>query len=325
MSKCCVPHQKTFIMKLISFGLVLPVLVATLIFSSFSIAAQDSADKDMQAVLDAQASLKPKPIEIFSPAEVRKHPTSADAVNVVPKKQGKNTAHETLVPRVVSVDRSIAGAAGKIRASACTHSGSGSFPVIFYHYGGDWVIGEKQVCDGGACGLAKQASTVIVSADYRSTQEHKLTAAWNDTPPANKWTLANAASINGDPKKLALKEESAGGNLTVATANASVSLTSSTTESHEKNANAKPLNQLTINCVDAKLVNSPSDLKDQRIQFTDAKLQGLPLVPIIISSIDPLLSDGVRSEDPLKKSRLQVEPKMYQVVTYNFFGMATVV
>ena len=328
-------------MKLTPIVSVFPFLAAALMASSFSVAAKDGADRDMQAVLDAHASLKPKPIETLSPADARKQPTPADAVNVVLKKQGKSTEPETLVPGIKSADRSIAGAAGQIPARVYTPDGSGPFPVIVYYHGGGWVIGDKQVYDGGARGLAKQASAVVVSVDYRLASEHKFPAAWDDALAAYKWTLANAASINGDPKKLALAGESAGGNLAVATAIAvrdaglqapvhvlavyPVTQTSTTTESYEKNANAKPLNRPMIKWFVEKLINSPGDLKDPRLQLTDAKLQGLPPFTIINASIDPLLSDGVMLEDALKKAGVPVERKLYQGVTHEFFGMAAVV
>ena len=328
-------------MKLISFVLVLPVFVTALIASSLSIAAQDGAVKDMQAMLDAPASLKPKPIETFIPAEARKQPTPADAVNVVPKKQGKSTDPETLIPSVKSVVRSIVSAAWQIPARVITPSESGPFPVTVLYHGGGWVIGDKQVYDGGARGLAKQAGAVVVSVDYRLAQEHKFPAAWEDALAAYEWTLANAPSINGDPKKLALAGESVGGNPAVATAIAvrdeglqaprhvlamyPVSQTSTTTESYEKHANAKPLNRPMIKWFFDKLVNSPSELKDPRLQLAVAKLYGLPPVTIINASIDPLQSDGAMLEDALKKAGVQVERKTHQGVTHEFFGMAAVV
>ena len=328
-------------MRSASFASVFPVLLTALVASSFSTAAEIGADKDMQAVLDAHASLKPKPIETLSPVEARKQPTLADAVNVLLKKQGKSAEPETLVPGVKSVDRSVAGAAGQIPARIYTPTGSGPFPVIVYYHGGGWVIGDKQVYDGGARGLAKQAGAVVVSVDYGLAPEHKFPAAWDDALATYKWTLANAASINGDPKKMALAGESAGGNLAVATAIAvrdaglqapvhvlavyPVAQTSTTTESYEKKANAKPLNRPMIKWFVDKLINSPSDLKDTRLQLTDAKLQGLPPFTIINASIDPLLSDGAMLEDSLKKAGVTVERKIYQGVTHEFFGMAAVV
>ena len=303
--------------------------------------AQAGAEKDMQAVLDALAGLKPKPIESLTPAEARKQPTPADAVNVVLKKEGKSTDPEKLVPGVKSVDRMITGAAGQIPARVYTPDGAGPFPVIVYFHGGGWVIGNKQVYDGGARGLAKQANAVVVSVDYRLSPEARFPAAWDDSLAAYKWTLANAATLKGDPKKLALAGESAGGNLAVATAIAvrdaglqaplhvlavyPVAQTSLTTESYTQYAMAKPLNKAMIEWFVDKLTTSPANLKDTRLQLVDAKLQGLPPVTLIGAQIDPLQSDGVMLEKALKEAGVAVERKNYDGVTHEFFGMAAVV
>jgi acetyl esterase len=122
------------------------------------------------------------------------------------------------VPGVTSVDRAIRGAAGDIPARIYTPEGAGPFPVIVYYHGGGWVIADKNVYDGGARGLAKAANAVVVSVDYRLAPEAKFPAQHDDALAAYRWALANAASIKGDPKRVALAGESAGGNLAVATA-----------------------------------------------------------------------------------------------------------
>ena len=304
-------------------------------------AASVRADADMQAVLDAHAALNPKPIEKLTPADARKQPTPADAVNAVLKKQGKSTDPATLVPGIKSADRMIAGAAGQIPARVYTPAGAGPFPVIVYFHGGGWVIGDKQVYDGGARGLAKQANAVVVSVDYRLSPESKFPAAWDDSLAAYKWALANAAAINGNPKKFAIAGESAGGNLALTTAIAArdagvqaplhvlaaypVAQTSLTTESYQQHAMAKPLNKAMIEWFVGHLTTSPEDLKDPRLNVVAAKLQGLPPVTIINAQIDPLLSDGVQMEAALKAAGVPVERKLYEGVTHEFFGMAAVV
>ena len=176
------------------------------------------ADADMQAVLDELAQLGGKPIETLTPAEARKQPTPSDAVMSLLKKQGKDTSPSALVPGVTSVDREIPGAAGNLPARVYTPDGAGPFPVVVYFHGGGWVIGDKQVYDGGARAISKHAQAVVVSVDYRLAPEAKFPAAWDDALAAYKWVAGNAASINGDPKRLALAGESAGGNLAIATA-----------------------------------------------------------------------------------------------------------
>ncbi|MHC5720425.1 MAG: alpha/beta hydrolase, partial [Nostoc sp.] len=125
---------------------------------------------------------------------------------------------EDLVPGVTSRDTTVQGAAGMLPARIYTPAGAGPFPVVVYFHGGGWVIADKQVYDGGARGIAKQANAIVVSVDYRRAPEAKFPAAWDDALAAYKWTLANAGSIQGDPKRVALSGESSGGNLSLATA-----------------------------------------------------------------------------------------------------------
>ena len=321
------------------------LIACALVASAFAVKAQQTPspkpDADMQAVLDAHAGLNPKPIDKLSAPEARKQPSPADAVNVVLKKKGMSTDPTVLVPGVKSADRTIAGAVGQIPATIYTPDGPGPFPVIVYYHGGGWVIADRKTYDGGARGLSKEANAVVVSIDYRQAPEHKFPAAWDDALAAYKWTLANAASIKGDPKKLAIAGESAGGNLAVATGIAvrdaglqaplhivavyPVAQTDLETPSYKENADAKPLNRPMIKWFVDKVTNSPADLKDPRISLVDAKLQGLPPVTIINARIDPLASDGELLAAALKKAGVPVERKFYEGVTHEFFGMGAVV
>ena len=300
------------------------------------------ADADMQAVLDELAALGGKPIESLTPEEARKQPTPADAVMSLLKKKGKDTSPTALVPGVTSVDRDIPGAAGNIAARIYTPDGPGPFPVVVYFHGGGWVIADKAVYDGGPRGLAKQAQAVVVSVDYRRSPEVKFPAAWDDSLAAYKWASGNAASIKGDPMRMALAGESAGGNLAVSTAIAvrDAGLTMPThvlavypvgqtgnlnTKSYQDSETAKPLNKAMIGWFVDKLLAKPDDKMDTRLDIVNAKLAGLPPVTIINAQIDPLREDGALLETALKKAGVKVKRTVYSGVTHEFFGMAPVV
>jgi acetyl esterase len=300
-----------------------------------------SADLDMQSVLNSLAGMKPKAIEKLTPEQARLEPTVADAVKAVVAKDARNITVESLVPGVTSVDRSIPGAAGDLQARVYTPSGSGPFPVIVYYHGGGWVIADRSVYDGGARGLSKQANAVVVSVDYRLAPEHRFPAAHEDALAAYKWVANNAASLNGDPKRLALAGESAGGNLAVATAIAArdaglsaprhvlsvypVAQNTTTTASYEKYADAKPLNKPMMLWFIGYATRSPADLQDPRINLVAADLKGLPPVTIINAEIDPLRDDGAQLESALRQSGVSVERTLYSGVTHEFFGTAAVV
>jgi acetyl esterase/lipase len=299
-----------------------------------------AAEPEMQGVLDQLAALGGKPIETLTPAEARQQPTPTDAVQALLLKQGKDTTPTALVPGVTSVDRAIRGAAGDIPARIYTPEGTGPFPVVVYYHGGGWVIANKDVYDGGARGLAKQANAVVVSVDYRLAPEAKFPAQHDDALAAYRWALANAASIKGDPKRVALAGESAGGNLAVATAVAArdanlqkpaavisvypIAQPDTTTASYDTYAAAKPLNRPMMGWFAKHTTRTPADLQDPRINLVKANLANLPPVTIINAEIDPLRDDGAQLERALKAANVPVERRLYDGVAHEFFGMAAV-
>ncbi len=212
--------------------------------------------------------------------------------------------------------------------------------MILYFHGGGWVIADKEVYDAGARGLAAESNAIVVSVDYRQAPEHKFPAAWDDALAAYRWLTKNASFIGGDPARLALAGESAGGNLAVATAIAArdaglaaprhvlavypVAQTSLNTESYLENAIAKPLNRAMVQWFVEHLIRSEADLKDTRLQLIEADLAGLPPVTIINARLDPLRSDGAKLEDALRDAGVPVERRDYEGVPHEFFGAAAV-
>lgn len=298
-------------------------------------------DSDMQKVLNAQAAFDPKAIEKTTPDEARQQPTVADAVKRVLADQGKDASPTVLVPGVTSKDITVAGAAGDLPATVYTPAGTGPFPVVLYFHGGGWVIADRRVYDGGARGLARQANAIVVSVDYRLAPEHRFPAAHDDAVAAWRWLGSNAASLGGDPRRLALAGESAGGNLAVATAIAArdkglatprhvlavypVAQTTTDTASYLKYADAKPLNRPMMLWFVAHATDSAADLKDPRLDLVHADLHGLPPVTLINAEIDPLRDDGAQLEQALRAQGVPVERKLYDGVTHEFFGTAAVV
>ena len=308
---------------------------------STMVASPGMPDQQMQAVLDQLAALGGKPIVTLTPSEARKQPAPSDAVAALLIKAGKDTSATSLVPGVTSVDRTIPGAGGPLPVRIYTPSGAGPFPVVVYYHGGGWVIANKNVYDAGARTIAKNANAVVVSVDYRLAPEHKFPAQHDDALTTYRWALQNAASIKGDPTRMAIAGESAGGNLAVATAVAvrdakltmpkaivsvyPIAQTDTTTASYIENANAKPLNRTMMVWFFKQTVRTPADLQDTRLDLVKANFTGLPPVTIINAQIDPLRDDGAMLEQALKSAGVSVERRVYPGVTHEFFGMGAVV
>lgn len=303
---------------------------------------QYPADADMQAVLDAHAALGPQPIETLQAAVARKQPTPADAVRAVLRMQGKDAAPEAWLPGISAVDRSIPGPAGPMAARVYTPEGRGPFAVIVYFHGGGWVLADKAVYDGGARGLARHANAVVVSVDYRLAPEARFPAQHDDALATYRWVATHAAALKGDPKRLAIAGESAGGNLAIATAIAVrdagwtaplhvlavypiAQATDLMTPSYQDSAQAKPLNKAMMGWFAENVFSTPEDKKDPRIDLVNANLKGLPCVTLINARIDPLRSDADLLAVALRKAGVKFEHKIYDGVTHEFFGMAAVV
>jgi len=304
--------------------------------------AQDAAqppkaEPSMQKVLDAQKALNPKPIETLTPEEARLQPTPADAVKKVLTDMKKSTAPE---PGVTVKDLNIpAAGGGTIPLHVYVPEGKGPFPVMMYYHGGGFVIADTKVYDASPRALAKMAKAIIVSVDYRRAPEHKFPAAPEDAYAAYTWTLQHAKEWGGDPQRVAVGGESAGGNLATV-----VSLMARDKKaqlpvhqllvypvvdndmnrpSYQQNANAKPLNKPMMAWFFKHYGADPKS--PYALPLKNAQLKGLPPATVIGAEIDPLRDEGKAYADKLQQAGVKVDYKLYSGVTHEFFGMGAVV
>lgn len=110
-------------------------------------------------------------------------------------------------------DRTLTAPHGNIPVRVYTPEGSGPFPILVYFHGGGWVIGDLDAVHGPCTLLANRAHAVVVSVDYRLAPEHAFPAAVDDCYTATRWVSDNAPLINGDPERIAVGGDSAGGTL----------------------------------------------------------------------------------------------------------------
>src|SRR4051794_28539970 len=89
----------------------------------------------------------------------------------------------------------------------------GPQPILVWYHGGGWVIGDLDTTDGVARKLANRADAVVVSVDYRLAPEHPFPASVDDCWAVLEWVAANGAELGGDPTRIAVGGDSAGGNL----------------------------------------------------------------------------------------------------------------
>ncbi|WP_295169300.1 alpha/beta hydrolase [uncultured Brevundimonas sp.] len=300
------------------------------------------ADGPMQKVLDELASLGGKPIETLSPEEARLQPTPTDAVKSLLRKDGKDPSDDM---GVKTSDITIPGAAGAIQARIYKphdHSEDKLHPVVVYFHGGGFVIADLDVYDGGPRGVSKMADVIVVSVHYRQAPEHHFPAAHDDALAAYRWVLENAQTFRGDPQKVAVMGESAGGNLAIGVSMMArdaglpapkhqvlvypVAGVDMDNESYVENADAKPLNKPMMKWFVKHIFANEADAQDPRINIVEkANLSGLPSTTVICAEIDPLRTEGELLAEKLEQAGVDVRHKTFNGSTHEFFGMAAVV
>ena len=297
-------------------------------------------DVDMKHVLDALKALDPKPIPKLSPEEARKQPSPTDGVKTYLKEQGRSTAPE---PGVTTKDATYETAGGTQPVRIYTPDGAqGPLPVVVYYHGGGFVIADIDTYDATPRAIAKGAQAVVVSVEYRHAPEAKFPAQQEDALAAYTWALANAKTFGGDPSRVALLGESAGGNLATNVAVAArdqrvqaplrvvavypMAGTNLDTASYKANTGSKPLNRDMMAYFYDNTVRTDADRADPRLDIVGrADLKGLPPFTVVTAEIDPLRDDGKGLADKLKAAGVSVEYRDYPGVTHEFFGMGNVV
>ncbi len=301
-------------------------------------ADQQPLDADAQEVVDQIAASGP-PFYLLTPQEARKGPSVKDATLAVAKKRGLSTDPEP-VGKVENT--TIPGPGGALPVRVYTPAGTGPFPIIVYFHGGGWVLFNTDVYDASCRGLTNGAKAVVVSVDYRQGPENRFPAAHDDAYAAYRYVLANAAQFGGDPKRVAVAGESAGGNLATTVclqAKAGgvaqpvyqllvypITNYAFDTASYNENAEAIPLNKPGMQWFFRYYLNNPQEGADPRVSPLRAPdLAGLAPATVITDEVDPLRDEGEAYAQRLRDAGVAVKSMRYPGVMHEFFSMPLVI
>lgn len=296
----------------------------------------------MQAVLDQLQRLGAKPLETLTPEQARAQASPADATAAAARVMGGDGLPEA----VGDVrDRSFAGPAGPIPLRLYwpkdVEPDDAGLPVVLYIHGGGWVIADLDVYDASPRAIANAAGAIVVSTHYRQGPEDKFPAAHEDTFAAYRWVLANASNFGGDPRRVAVVGESAGGNMAANVAIRArdeglqaplhqvlvypVANNDMASPSYLENANAKPLGKAAMGWFVQHTFHDASEAADPRIALAQRRdLAGLPPTTILLAQIDPLRSEGELLGQALRQAGVPVVVQQWDGVTHEFFGMGAV-
>lgn len=238
------------------------------------------------------------------------------------------------VARVEEV--AVPGPAGTIPARVYSPEADETPPVVVYYHGGGWVLGGLESHEGTCRALANAAGAVVISVDYRLAPEHPFPAAVDDAWAALRWIADHAGDLGGDPSRLAVAGDSAGGNLAAVVAllardAGSPALrgqllvypaTDATMASNSIQANGEGFFLTKADMEWFYGHYAPERPSDWRLSPLSAEdLTGLPPALVLTAEYDPLRDEGEAYGARLAASGVPVEVVRKDGLIHGFFGM----
>ena len=238
-------------------------------------------------------------------------------------------------------DQIIEGPGVRVPLRIYTPAGEGPFPIVLFLHGGGWVIGDIEAYDTTCRELCGGSESVVISVDYRLAPEHPFPAAVDDAMAALRWTLSNAASLNGDAKKIAVAGDSAGGNLAAVTAiQAQQSLPGAIraqllvypvaahyndpSVSMRENADGYLLTRNDMVWFIDHYLGGTGQAANPLFNLRHAKLTpDMPSALVITAEFDPLRDEGEAYAAALKNAGVQVSMTRYDGAIHGFFTFST--
>jgi len=286
-------------------------------------------DAQAQAFLEQLAATGAPPLHELSVAEARQVMLALFGTQGDPEPVG------------AVAERTIPGAGGEMPARIYMPYGTGPFPVLVYLHGGGWVIGDLEAYDATCRALTNAAGCLVVAMEYRLAPEHKFPAAPEDCYAATCWVAANAAAIGGDPRRIAIGGDSAGGNLTAVVAQMArdhggpalayqllvypVTNYGYDTASYRENADGYLLTRDAMVWFWDHYLRSAADGNNPLASPLRANdLRGLPPAMVLTAEFDPLRDEGEAYAMRLQEAGVPVTLKRYAGTIHGFFSLGAV-
>lgn len=211
-------------------------------------------------------------------------------------------------------------------------------PVLIYFHGGGFVLCDLESHDSCCRKLANGVGAVVVSVDYRLAPEFPFPAAVEDAWAATEWVAHHIGDLGGDPARLVVAGDSAGGNLAAVIA----------MMARDRGAPSIAFQVLIYPVVDQRRKTSVKSrhaaegvLTAEHMQwFTEQYLgkdgdrtnvlaspilgefDGLPPAHIVTGDLDPLCEEGEEFAQRLRAAGVPVTVRRYGGGFHGFFNLA---
>jgi len=285
----------------------------------------------LRAFLDQVAAANAPPLQTL-PLDVARE----GAVTMVAAYEGPKQ------PVAAVKDTELATATGTLRARVYRPDTTGDLlPIVAYFHGGGWVIMGIETHDGICRRLANASGALVVSVEYRLAPEDRFPAALDDCDAATRWLAEHGRDLGGDPTRIAVAGDSAGGNLAAAVALRArtrgpalraqalvypVCDSACATESYRANGESYLLTADTMAWFWDCYLGPDGDPGDPFASPLHADdLAGLPPAMVITAEYDPLRDEGEAYAHRLDQSGVPVTAHRFDGVIHGFIGMEALV
>ena len=216
--------------------------------------------------------------------------------------------------------------------------------VFVTFHGGGWVLGDLDTHDPFCRAVTNAADCLVVSVDYRRAPEHPFPAAVEDCYAVVEWAAEYAGDLGGNPEKVAVGGDSAGGNLAAAITllardrggpdlchqsllypgvNSPVH---TEFDSYEENGEGYLLERESIEWFQERYIQNDLDARNEYAAPLLARdLSGLPSATVITAGFDPLRDEGMAYADRLDDAGVAVSHEHFSGMIHGFVSMLDVV
>lgn len=243
-----------------------------------------------------------------------------------------------VAPGVVLTDATAKGQTGPIpvRIYRPTAAGAGPLPLVVNIHGGGWVLGSLDQSDWLCSRVAAGVGAVVVSLDYRLAPGHPWPAAGEDCYAALVDLVERAAELGGDPRRLAVMGDSAGGNLSAVVtlmardrsgpAIAFQALLYPATDltlgspSIEENAHAPVIGKADVLAFRDHYLGAQDPRDPYASPLFAPDHAGLPPALVQVAEHDPIRDDGLRYAEALRAAGVPVRATTYVGMPHGYLS-----
>ena len=222
-------------------------------------------------------------------------------------------------------------------------AGGAPLPILMVFHGGGFALGDLETHDNLCRYYAKEAGAVVVAVHYRRSPEHKFPAAPEDCYAALCWAAENAASFGGDPARVAVTGDSAGGNLSAVVCQLAKTrggpkisfqalvypaVNMDRSKGHPSRQ-AFGQGEYFLSLEDFEWLNGmyfsdeAAEVKDLRASpILEQNLNDLPPALVITAGFDPLVDEGKEYADRLAAAGVPTEYKCFEGTIHGFMSFA---